>query len=531
MSMSGAAEPTVAAADEPAAGSPPGATSPGPTAEPDARRGGRAREVLDRAVRSVWLWPSLLTLLLGAWRMGRPQLWQDELVTLDVTRRPVARIWALLGNVDAVHGFYYLVMHFWTAVFGDSVWSLRAPSTLAMAGAAACVALAGSHLFGRWAGLLAGLVFAVVPSVTRFAQEARSYAFVTLMAALATVLFLRACRVGRWPAWLAYALSLAALGYLHLPSASVLVGHALAALVLPLRDTRRWVVLLWFTGSVALAAAATIPVITAGNQQASTQISWIPHTTLRAVWPQIYASHYLGWCIVLCAALALLRPSRRLLVAFLVAATPVLVIDIASRISVNYLFGKYLLFTVPAWAVLAGAGLAAVRWRSLSVAGLCVLTVAALPGQRAMRQDLSHIWYTYPSAPATTAPPRSYHAVADLIASRYQPGDAIAYSRVLWWYLQDVGVEYYLPHDVRPTDVFLGDTAEQVDGLFPTECLDSAACLSSRGGPRIWLVVPNHTRDVLGAFSPAQHDALGAAYTVTDVVNETGFTVALAVRR
>ena len=62
-----------------------------------------------------------------------------------------------------------LLLHVWMAAFGDSADAMRAPSVLAMAGAAACVALIGRRLAGNRAGLLAGLVFALVPSVTRFA--------------------------------------------------------------------------------------------------------------------------------------------------------------------------------------------------------------------------------------------------------------------------------------------------------------------------------------------------------------------------
>jgi mannosyltransferase len=30
-------------------------------------------------MRVPWLWPTLLTLLLGLYQLGRPELWRDEL--------------------------------------------------------------------------------------------------------------------------------------------------------------------------------------------------------------------------------------------------------------------------------------------------------------------------------------------------------------------------------------------------------------------------------------------------------------------
>ena len=80
----------------------------------------------------------------------------------------------MVHNIDAVLGIYYLGLHLWMAVFGQSATAMRLPSVIAMAAAAAVVALIGQRLGGRLAGLASGLVFAVIPSVTRFAQEAQA---------------------------------------------------------------------------------------------------------------------------------------------------------------------------------------------------------------------------------------------------------------------------------------------------------------------------------------------------------------------
>ena len=85
------------------------------------------------------------------------------------------------------------------------------------------------------AGLLAGLAFALVPSVSRFAQEARSYALEVLVATLATLMLLRALDRPAVHRWAAYGACVAALGYLdpvapgrgHRPRRRG--GHALVA--------------------------------------------------------------------------------------------------------------------------------------------------------------------------------------------------------------------------------------------------------------------------------------------------------------
>ena len=64
------------------------------------------------------------------------------------------------------------------------------------------------------AGLAAGLVFAALPSVTWYAQNARSYALVTALATIASYLLVRSMAAapagGRWLA--GYGVSVAALG-------------------------------------------------------------------------------------------------------------------------------------------------------------------------------------------------------------------------------------------------------------------------------------------------------------------------------
>ena len=69
---------------------------------------------------------------------ARPSFWYDEAATISAAySRSLAQMWHMLGNVDAVHGLYYLLMHGWFQVFPPTEFWSRAPSALAVAGAAA----------------------------------------------------------------------------------------------------------------------------------------------------------------------------------------------------------------------------------------------------------------------------------------------------------------------------------------------------------------------------------------------------------
>lgn len=116
-----------------------------------------------------------LALALGAWQVSRLSFTQDEAATMSAVRRPLGSMLAMLGRIDAVHGAYYFVLHV-VLKLGQSAAFVRAPSVLAIAGAAALVALIGAKLEQRWVGLAVAAVAAVVAPVAWLAsgQSTRS---------------------------------------------------------------------------------------------------------------------------------------------------------------------------------------------------------------------------------------------------------------------------------------------------------------------------------------------------------------------
>src|SRR5688572_610630 len=110
-----------------------GAVQAPPPADP-APPGGSGSARWDRPARMV---PSVVpgAVMLGVGLVGadRPALSWDEASTADVAQRSVADIWHLAGNIDAVLGSYYFVMHGWTSLAGTTELDLRLPSIVAMA--------------------------------------------------------------------------------------------------------------------------------------------------------------------------------------------------------------------------------------------------------------------------------------------------------------------------------------------------------------------------------------------------------------
>nr|WP_243848907.1 glycosyltransferase family 39 protein [Lysinibacter cavernae] len=83
----------------------------------------------------------------------------------------------MLTTVDAVHGLYYAFLHVWTDLFGASPFSVRFPSAIAIGVATSGVAVLASRLTRGSVGIVAAIIFMVLPRVTYMGMEARAYAF------------------------------------------------------------------------------------------------------------------------------------------------------------------------------------------------------------------------------------------------------------------------------------------------------------------------------------------------------------------
>jgi len=538
----------------------------------------------------AWAVPPVVTAALGLYQINVPILWRDELATWSAASRTLPQLWAMVHNVDAVLGLYYLGLHLWMAVFGDSAAAMRLPSALAMTGAAAVVALTGKRLGGIRAGLIGGLIFAVVPSVSRYAQEARPYAFATLFATLATLLLLRAMERPTWLRWGCFTLAVAAAGASNLVALCVLAAHAaIVATDFCLRTVRigdedapgggraipggrpepvegRPLALLgWFSLAAIVGVILDAPVVLEGHAQSASQIGQqpVPHVVallgvINGLWPELFASTPVALAVILFAlasVVTLTGARQRVLAGYALAVgiLPIVAVWIVSQGPDSYWTFRYMLFTVPAWSVAAGLGVAVtaerlprLRWPRLrlrrfasawrpgyaTVATALVVAVAALGAhdQLDIRKPLAHNLWAFPVTMAN-GEPVDYRAAAAVIAANQRPGDGIAYQvDDQNHYEADAAIGYYLRGRPLPKTVFQAETPAQADALQPVECANPSSCIT--GAPRIWLVyVDRLARNASNPFTAIPGNEVSylesRGYQTQALYQEDGITVAL----
>ena len=63
----------------------------------------------------------------AAWSW-QPSYWGDEAASVLSAQRSLPSLFGMLGNVDAVHGFYYVFLHFWIDEFGATEFATRLPN-------------------------------------------------------------------------------------------------------------------------------------------------------------------------------------------------------------------------------------------------------------------------------------------------------------------------------------------------------------------------------------------------------------------
>jgi hypothetical protein len=132
-------------------------------------------------VITITLIGGLLRVLL----LGIKGLWWEETFSLWVANHSVVDMLQWIARIDHHPPLYYLLLHYWIALNGDTSYSVRLISALFSAATIPIIYLIGKRLSGVVMGLVAAGILALSPFNIRFAQETRMYTLLTFNAAVA----------------------------------------------------------------------------------------------------------------------------------------------------------------------------------------------------------------------------------------------------------------------------------------------------------------------------------------------------------
>ena len=460
-----------------------------------------------------WALPAAAALAASLLAIGHQVLWQDELATFTASTRSLHALAELARQRDAVLAPYYAFIHVWIDLFGTSPTALRIPSALAMAAAAGITALIGARLFDPGAGVVAGVLLAFLPEVSKYGQEARPYALAVMLCALSTLLLLRGLERPTPARWTLYGLSLAALGTAQLTGLFIVGGHAVGV-AMAWRQGRD----LRLAGWLAACAAAALllgPLVYAALHQTE-QVAGVAPTsvsTVVALPADLFGSGLVALTVIALAVVAARRLRCEELFCAALAIMPVLLVMLVS-VEQPLLRSRYLLYTLLGWALLAGAGLSR-HGKATTALALAAIVALGLPGQLAVR-----------SGTVNERQP-DYRAIAQVMQGRVRPSDAIVMPTEHGIRFR-IGLQVYLPADAHPRDVLKTRSPAAGGSLDAWECLP-ATCI---GSPRrIWVgcdLEERCTRNPLsGLKSETAHALVARGYVVEKVWRVDGGAISL----
>jgi mannosyltransferase len=458
-----------------------------------------------------------LAVFAGSWI---PSFWGDEAASVMSAERSLPSLFRMLGNVDAVHGTYYLFLHFWIEIFGASEISVRFPSAIAIGILVAGTFVLGRMLGGRNLGIVAALICAVSPRASYIGGDARSYALSTALGVWLTVLLVTLIRrrVRTRLAWLGYALLAAAGVYLFLYLGLLLLVHGIYVFTSrrAIGMGRRWL------AATAVTVVLSAPIIAYGYAERG-QVAFLakrnygtPHGILVTQW---FVNPYLAvaaWALMIVAVVAGViawrhgaRLSESVRLGAIWTAVPTLALLALNMVEPTYNL-RYLSFCIPGIAILMAAGILALRRRWIILPALALVVACAIPTDVAQR------------LPYAKDGGSDLAQTAALIGSEAQAGDAVVFDRTTKPSERPRLGEHLFPSDYAGlVDVALHTPYASRSGLWDTTWPLDEITDRFDGISTVWLIELKGSTDYTEGTDAGTLEDLGYIVSETQTVNRT----------
>lgn len=422
--------------------------------------------------------------------LGAANVWWDEAYSVWLARKPLADVLRITAH-DVHPPLYYLLLHGWIRLAGDSEFAVRFPSAAAGALTVAAVYPLGVRLLGRRWAAFGALLLAISGFHVWWSQEARMYIAASGWATVALYLLVRQTSSQRstW-GWVGCALFVALGLYTLYLAALVVLAAGMTVLGLWAARKLRWeVVRRWGVSQLAAALIYlpwllyALPRIRSQAAAADSSPATIVglYMLLLSTGISTNVDHYLplalGYGALVLAALVALavRRSWRALTALAPAAlVPPLVIYLLAVVPSRFYSpapeARYFLLFAPVCALIpAAAAKELADWRGWTGAALAVslvgLALWALPA-RYVNRYLRDEWKTAARILGAYADPDD---VVVLVSGDRYPLFLYEYER--------------LPPGRPPVRLV-------PDGIatLTSENVDEQMTRATSGGNRVWLV-------------------------------------------
>ncbi len=198
--------------------------------------------------------------------LGEQSFWYDEAFTRAIVAHGLPHVFSTVARTESTPPLYYVLLWLWARVFGLGEAGLRSLSALCGTLTIPLMWELGRRLVSGRAGRAAAALTAVSPLLFWYSQEARAYALLVLLSALALLAMLRALERPTARRLLEWSVAAALALCTHYFAAFVLLPEA-AWLGLALYRRRALTARVMAAGAIPVAAmgAALIPLLAHQN--------------------------------------------------------------------------------------------------------------------------------------------------------------------------------------------------------------------------------------------------------------------------
>lgn len=389
----------------------------------------------------------LLGLFLRIHNLSKESIWFDEGYSISVANLNPFQVVVETYKSDQNLPLYYIILHFWISLFGDSEFSVRFPSAIFGLFAMFMLYEVGGLIFDKEVGTLSSLVLGLSLFHIRYSQEARCYSLMVLLTLISIYFFIRLFKERSLIFSICYVLSSTLLIYTHVYGLFIIIAQNIyiVTLFLSSRENhklnfRSWILL------QSILIILFIPQIGFFLRNVSNMVHhgyWIPVPVMGSIIDSFFeyaGSRYLSLLFLILSSFSIincekisgsfswrnffksiesyhwniyLSSTSRVYLLLVWLLTPIILPFIISRFLTPIYITRYTIGSSLAFYLLLSKGIRNVNFRYIKLA---VIGITAILSLRA-------VWMYY-----TNTNKEQWREVANYIDVNAEPGDLLAFN-------------------------------------------------------------------------------------------------------